>query len=98
MRNEKRDAQPILVNAEIDVLLDDPKDEYANVVGYDTAARRIEAIVAQGHVNLVETWAERIAAALLEDPRAQRVKVKNREELKAVAKTASVGVEIERSR
>src|SRR5262249_33563605 len=74
--HEKRTAQPILVNLELDVRLSRIDDKYENVVGYDWAAERVEAIVAGGHVNLVETWAEEIAAAMLEDPRVEAVKVR----------------------
>ncbi|HJO96838.1 MAG TPA: dihydroneopterin aldolase, partial [Rhodospirillales bacterium] len=52
-------------------------------------------IVGQGHVNLVETLAEKIAAACLKDKsiRSLRVRV---EKLDVFADAASVGVEIER--
>jgi dihydroneopterin aldolase len=96
--HEKRAPQPIRINLELDVRLDRAiEDRYENVVCYHEAVKRIEAIVAAGHVNLVETWAEEIAASMLADPRVDAVKVRI-EKLAAVARTASVGVEIERRR
>lgn len=96
--HEKRTPQPILVNLELAVRANVPiADSYDNVVCYHEACKRIEAIIAEGHVNLVETWSERIAQAMLEDPRVESVRVRI-EKLAAVPRTKSVGIEIERSR
>jgi dihydroneopterin aldolase len=96
--HEHSDPQPIRINIELEVLLpSEIADSYANVLGYDVVARRAEEIVASGHVKLVETLAERIAAACLEDSRVQVARVRI-EKLAAVARTASVGVAIERRR
>jgi len=95
---EKQKAQPIRINLELDVVLQGPLgDTYENTVCYHEATKRIEAIVAEGHVNLVETWAERIAEDALKDPRVIAAKVRI-EKLAAVPGTQSVGVEIERRR
>ena len=55
----------------------------------------MKAIIAAGHINLVETLAERIADFCLSDRRvaAARVRV---EKSGAVVEAAGVGVEIER--
>lgn len=96
--HEKQRPQPVRINLELDVLLPAPPDDtYENTVCYHEAAKRIQAIVAAGHVNLVETWAERIAEDALQDPRVEGVKVRI-EKLAAVPKTRSVGVEFERRR
>jgi dihydroneopterin aldolase len=95
--HEKTAAQPIRVNLWLDVRLGPINDRYENVVCYHEAAKRIEAIIAAGHVNLVETWAEEIAHSMLADPRVDGVRVRI-EKLAAVPRTASVGVEIERRR
>ena len=43
---------------------DDPTDEiYARVMCYETVINKIRAIAAEGHIKLVETFAERIADA-----------------------------------
>ncbi len=95
---EKQKAQPIRINLELDVVLQGPLgDAYENTVCYHEAAKRIEAIIAEGHVNLVETWAERIAKDALLDPRVEGVKVRI-EKLAAVPRAQSVGVEFERRR
>jgi dihydroneopterin aldolase len=43
---------------------DDPTDEvYARVMCYETLINKIRAIAAEGHIKLIETFAERIAEA-----------------------------------
>jgi dihydroneopterin aldolase len=66
-------------------------------VSYEVVVRRVEQIVAQGHVHLVETLAERIADACLADERvlAARVRI---EKPDIIPNARSVGVEIERIR
>lgn len=56
----------------------------------------IQAVLAQGHITLIETLAERIAERCLQDARVRAVKV--RVEKLDVFPDATVGVEIERSR
>lgn len=70
-------------------------DELANVVSYEDITHGVEAIVDRGHINLVETLADEIAAMCLEDPRVRSVRVRV-EKLDVFANAESVGVEIER--
>jgi len=97
-RHEKRGRQPIRVN--IDLTVDDIlpiEDRLDHVVDYEIIVAGVRSLVASGHINLVETLAERIAALCLSDRRvaAARVRV---EKLEVVAEAVSVGVEIERLR
>jgi dihydroneopterin aldolase len=71
------------------------RDELSRVVDYEQVANRVRAIVAAGHVRLVETLAERIAEACLTDPRIYLVRVRV-EKLDVFPDAASAGVEIER--
>jgi dihydroneopterin aldolase len=57
--------------------------------------RAVREIVASGHVQLIETLAERIAEVALEDRRVAGVRVRV-EKLDVYADAASVGIEIER--
>lgn len=70
-------------------------DDLANVVCYEKVITGVRAIVAAGHVNLVETLAEKVADMCLADSRVLSVRVRV-EKLDIVADAASVGVEIER--
>lgn len=72
-------------------------DRLDDVVDYGVVADKIRAMVASGHVNLVETLAERIADICLSDPRVDAVRVRV-EKLDIFADAESVGVEIERAR
>ncbi len=73
------------------------RDELARVVDYAVVAQRVREIVAAGHVRLVETLAERIAEACLEDIRVQLARVRV-EKLDVLPDGASAGVEVERRR
>ncbi len=70
-------------------------DDLARVVDYETIVNSVRAIVATGHVQLVETLAERLAQACLTDPRVRVIRVRV-EKLDVFADAASAGVEVER--
>lgn len=70
-------------------------DDLGRVVDYDIVITAVREIIASGHVQLVETLAERIAEAGLCDPRVRRIRVCV-EKLDVYPDAASVGVEIER--
>jgi len=93
---EHEAAQRIRVNVDLGVE-DDGAAPLSRVVDYEAVARQVRAIVAAGHVRLLETLAERIAEACFADPRVNLVRIRI-EKLDIFADTASVGVEIERRR
>lgn len=95
--SEKGRTQPIRVNVDLTVSEVAHSDKLANVVCYKSVVDGIKAIVAAGHLNLVETLAERIAAHCLEDSRVVVARIRV-EKLAAISEAASVGVEIERMR
>lgn len=70
-------------------------DDIANVVSYEDVIEGIKRMLSQGHINLVETLAEKIAALCLADARVSSVRVRV-EKLDVYAEAASVGIEIER--
>ena len=71
------------------------KDALADVPSYDDLVGAVRAVVAAGHINLVETMAERIAERCLSDKRIVSVLVRVE---KLERGPASVGVEIVRPR
>ena len=97
--HEKVQPQRIVVNVDLSVQeTEGPmSDEIDHVVSYEIVVKKIEAIVAAGHVNLVETLAEKFAEACLRDKRvlAARVRI---EKPDIIPNARSVGVEIERGR
>ena len=97
--HEKREPQRVRIN--LDLAVDEGEhpiiDDIRNVVSYETMANNILEIANAGHVNLVETLAERIAVMCFEDSRVDSVRVRI-EKLDILENAESVGVEIERFR
>lgn len=71
------------------------RDDLSRVVDYESIVNRVRAMVAAGHVQLVETLAERLAEACLSDGRIRIARVRV-EKLDVFADAASAGVEVER--
>jgi dihydroneopterin aldolase len=72
-------------------------DDIKNVVSYEDVIEGIKKMLADGHINLVETLAEKIAELCLTDERVNSVRIRV-EKLDVYAEAASVGIEIERRR
>lgn len=96
-RHEKDGRQRVRINLEMSVAEPDQPvpDRLSEVVCYEDVVTGVRRIVAAGHINLVETLAERLAAHCLADRRVKSVRVRV-EKLDVFADAASVGVEIER--
>ena len=96
-RREKKAPQRVRINIEMLVPENGRplNDRLANVVDYEAIVTGVRALAADGHVNLVETLVERIAALCLRDRRVRTVRVRA-EKLEVLPDAASVGVEIER--
>lgn len=94
---EKGQKQPVRIN--VDLTVEETQgtvdDKISNVVDYGAVVEGIKAILAGGHLNLVETLAERIAEQCLIDARVRVARVRI-EKLEVIAEARSVGVEIER--
>lgn len=95
--HEKGARQPVRINVDLSVAEDQEHhgDQLTNVVCYNEVVQRIDDIIANGHISLVETLAEKVAEMELVEPRVLSVRVRV-EKLAAVKGAASVGVEIER--
>ena len=68
-----------------------------DVVCYEDICKLATALATDGHIDLVETLAERIADRLMEDPRLVQIRVQI-EKPQAIAQAASVGIAISRLR
>jgi dihydroneopterin aldolase len=94
--HERGADQRVRIDIELTVRDDKPvADSIANVISYDDVVAGVKAVAAAGHINLVDTLAERIAASCLSDRRVVGARVRV-EKLGAIAEAAGVGVEIER--
>jgi dihydroneopterin aldolase len=97
-------AGPQRIRLDVELLVQDEAapadvgpDEFRRVVDYQRLVELARAVVGAGHVLLVETLAERIAAAALADSRVERARV-TVEKPDAFPDAAGVGVVIERRR
>ena len=98
-RHEQENMQRVRINLDLAVAEGDTPltDDLDQVVCYETIAENVRAIAAEGHVTLLETFAETIASMCLTDLRVLSVRVRI-EKLEALKDAESVGVEIERDR
>jgi dihydroneopterin aldolase len=100
--HEKAGPQRIRIGVEL-VVQDDAApsgvgpDDFRRVVDYEALVKLAREVVARGHILLVETLAERIALAALEDPRVERARV-TVEKPAAFPDVDTVGIAIERIR
>lgn len=96
---ERARPQKILINLDLWVAETpgQPPRGYADVVCYERLVAATKSLLAEGHVDLVETLAERLAALCLADERVGRATVRV-EKPDAITEAAGVGVEIERTR
>ncbi len=97
--HEKRYEQRILVSIELLVTddYDGQSDRITDVYDYDEAVAAVKTTVGAGHVNLLETLAERIADACLANAVVRRVIVRI-EKPDVLPSCRAVGIEIERTR
>jgi dihydroneopterin aldolase len=95
---EKGLRRRVRVNVEIAVTSPLPAaDDFVDVVNYETIVAGVKAITEAGHINLVETLADRIATLCLTDRRVGFARVMV-EKLDVWPETESVGVVVERKR
>jgi dihydroneopterin aldolase len=97
--HERRHPQRVRIGVELDVA--DPGsfagDDFGKVLNYEFVVDGINATLAAGHVDLVETLAERIADCCLADSRALRATI-HVEKLDVYPQSDGVGVSIVRRR
>lgn len=72
-------------------------DRVGRVINYDELVEAVETIAKGPRIQLLETYAERLAEAILVDPRARRVHIRI-EKLDRLPNGARLGVEITRTR
>ncbi len=90
--HERGRSQPLVIEVELD-LAPAPVGGIRDTVNYEGLAERARALAAEGHMDLVETFAERLARACLADPRVRRARVRI-DKPEAIASAAAAGVEV----
>lgn len=90
--HEQGRLQPLVIDVTLEL---EPAavERLADTINYETVAQAARAIVAEGHVGLVETFAERLATACLGDGRVRRCTVRI-EKPGALEAAAAAGCEV----
>jgi dihydroneopterin aldolase len=86
-------GQPLVIDAELDVAIGEP-ERLAETINYETIARTARDVAAAGHIGLVETFAWRLATALLDDPRVLQTRVRVEKPNALAPDALAAGVEI----
>lgn len=73
--HEQGRLQPLILDVTLE-LRPIQIDRLSDTVNYETVARAARDIAAEGHIGLVESFAQRLAAACLQDPRVRRATVR----------------------
>jgi dihydroneopterin aldolase len=85
--------QPLVVDVELDVPTAG-SDRLSETLNYETILASARDIASAGHIELVETFAERLAQACLTDPRVTRARVRVEKPLALAPDAVAAGVEI----
>jgi dihydroneopterin aldolase len=92
-RHEIGRVQPLHVDVELDVPTGS-SDRLAETVNYETILAAAQALAASGHIDLVETFAHRLAEECLKDARVTRARVRIEKPLALAPHAVGAGVEI----
>jgi 7,8-dihydroneopterin aldolase/epimerase/oxygenase len=92
-RHEIGKVQPLVVDVELDVPTAGA-ERLADTLNYETILAAAQAVAAEGHIELVETFAERLARACLSDPRVTKARVRVEKPLALAPHAVGAGVEI----
>ena len=85
--------QPLVIDVELDVAASHC-ERLGDTVNYETIGEAARAIADEGHIDLVETFAERLAQACFADSRVTRARVRVEKPLALAPHAAAAGVEI----
>ena len=92
-RHEIGRVQPLVVDVELDV----PSagaERLSETLNYETILRAAQDVAGGGHIELVETFAERLAHACLADERVTRARVRVEKPLALQPDAVAAGVEL----
>ena len=92
-RHEIGKRQPLVVDVELDVPSAGAA-RLADTVNYETILEAARTIAAEGHIELVETFADRLARACMTDPRVARARVRVEKPLALAPEAVAAGAEI----
>jgi dihydroneopterin aldolase len=85
--------QPLIIDVELRIAATSC-EHIADTLNYELIVARAQQIAASGHVKLIETFAERLALACLEDMRVTRARVRVEKPQALAPHAEAAGVEI----
>ncbi len=91
--HERGMTQPLVIDVELDVAAAGAR-HLADTLNYETIRNDAKALAAEGHIELVEVFAERLAQLCLADPRVTRARVRVEKPHALAPDAAAAGVEI----
>ncbi len=91
--HEKGRRQPLIIDVELDVATDRWR-KLSDTINYETIADHARAIAGKGHIQVVESFAQRLAAACFTDPRVLKARVRVEKPLALAPHASAAGVEI----
>jgi 7,8-dihydroneopterin aldolase/epimerase/oxygenase len=86
-------VQPLVIDVELDVPTAGA-ERLSETLNYETILESARAIAADGHIELVETFAERLGQACLADPRVTQARVRVEKPLALAPDAVAAGVEV----
>jgi dihydroneopterin aldolase len=92
-RHEIGRVQPLVLDVELDVPTAGA-ERLSETLNYETILEAARAIAGGGHIELVETFAERLGQACLADPRVTKARVRVEKPLALAPDAVAAGVEI----
>ena len=92
-RHEIGRVQPLVIDVELDVPSAGAQ-RLSETLNYETILAAAREIADGGHIELVETFAERLAQACLADPRVTRARVRVEKPLALAPDAVAAGVEL----
>ncbi len=92
-RHEIGRVQPLVLDVELDVPTAGA-DRLAETLNYETILASAREIAGGGHIDLVETFAQRLAQACLADERVSKARVRVEKPLALAPDAVAAGVEI----
>lgn len=91
--SERGRKQPLILDVELDVAIGGV-EHLADTVNYERVVEAAKAVAAEGHIELVEIFAQRLAERCLAEPRVTRVRVRLEKPQALAPDAAGAGVEI----
>ncbi|MBC7167343.1 MAG: dihydroneopterin aldolase [Phenylobacterium sp.] len=91
--HERGRTQPLVIDVELDAATAGA-EHLSDTVNYELVAEAARQLAGAGHIDLVETFAERLALACLEDPKVSRARVRVDKPQALAPHAESAGVEV----